>query len=147
VRQTSIHFSASNAPSYPVSSAGSIKSTHTDSWTRAANLSKTPPFEHTSSGAAPGGALPVAEEDEATARHRGGRAQDSRLRGGRRRIDGDGDRAGDGRRRAEGGRRARGGEEAERGRGGRRGAAGEQRGNRRSWSSHLPVAMAYGLGR
>lgn len=88
----------------------------------------------------------MAEEDEATARRRGGRAQDSRLRGGRRRIDGDGDRAGDGRRRAAGGRRAGGGEEAaRRGRGGRRGAAGEQRGKRRSrsWNSHLPVAMGW----
>jgi len=87
----------------------------------------------------------VAEEDEATARRRGGRAQDSGLRGGRRRIDGDGDRAGDGRRRAADGRRAGGGEEAaRRGRGGRRGAAREQRGKRSwSWSSHLPVAMGW----
>ena len=88
----------------------------------------------------------MAEEDEATARRRRGRAQDSRLRGGRRRIDGDGDRARDGRRRAAGGRRAgRGEQAARRGRGGRRGAAGEQRGKRRSWSwsSHLPVAMGW----
>ena len=94
----------------------------------------------TSGGAAPGGALPVAEEDEAAARRRGRPARDRRLRCGRRRLDGDRDGAGDGPRRARGGRRAGGrGEEEARGRGA---GAGEQRG-KRSWSSHLPVAIGW----
>ena len=84
----------------------------------------------------------MAEEDEAAARRRGGPARDRRLRGGRRRLngDGDGDGADDGPRRARGGRRARGRREEEaRGRGAE---AGEQCG-KRSWSSHLPVAMGW----
>ena len=85
----------------------------------------------------------MAEEDEAAARRRGGPARDRRLRGGRRRLngDGDGDGADDGPRRARGGRRARGRREEEaRGRGAE---AGERCGKRRSWSSHLPVAMGW----
>ena len=81
----------------------------------------------------------MAEEDEAAARRRGRPARDRRLRCGRRRVDGDG--ASDGPRRAADGRRAGGrGEEEARGRGA---GAGEQRGKRRSWSSHLPVAIGW----
>ena len=83
----------------------------------------------------------MAEEDEAAARRRGGPAGDRRLRGGRRRLNGDGDGADDGPRRARGGRRARGRREEEaRGRGAE---AGERCGKRRSWSSHLPVAIGW----
>ena len=83
----------------------------------------------------------MAEEDEAAARRRGRPARDRRLRCGRRRLDGDRDGAGDGPRRARGGRREGGrGEEEARGRGA---GAGEQRGKRRSWSSHLPVAIGW----
>ena len=83
----------------------------------------------------------MAEEDEAAARRRGRPARDRRLRCGRRRLDGDRDGASDGPRRARGGRRAGGrGEEEARGRGAE---AGERCGKRRSWSSHLPVAMGW----